>query len=44
MDSLDVLARSVNPERLSNNPVALEEETLRALYARILAGQPPRSC
>ena len=44
MDALDVLARSVNPERLSNNPVALEEETLRALYARILAGQPPRSC
>lgn len=44
MDALDVLARSVNPERLSNNPVALEEETLRALCARILAGQPPRSC
>ena len=41
MDALDVLARSVNPERLSNNPAALEEETLRALYARILAGQPP---
>ena len=44
MDALAVLARSVNPERLSNNPAALEEETLRALYARILAGQPPRSC
>ena len=33
---LDMLARSVNPERLKNNPVALTGNTLYAMYERIL--------
>ena len=33
---LDVLAGSVNPVRLKNNPVRLDAETLRALYEEIL--------
>lgn len=35
---LDLLAASVNPERLGNNPVLLSEETLRQLYARCVNG------
>lgn len=33
---LDVLTRSVNPERLRNNPVKLDEETIYSIYDRIL--------
>ena len=33
---LDILTRSVNPERLRNNPVALDEETIRFIYNKIL--------
>ncbi len=33
---LDILAKSVNPERLRNNPVALEEETIHEIYNRIV--------
>ncbi len=33
---LSLLAASVNPERLKNSPVALGQETLRAMYERIL--------
>ena len=35
-EELDVLAGSVNPVRLKNNPVCLNAETLRALYEKIL--------
>ena len=33
---LEILTTSVNPIRLKNNPVALDEETIRALYESIL--------
>ena len=33
---LDILCRSVNPVRLKNNPVSLDEETIRNIYKRIL--------
>ncbi len=33
---LETLAGSVNPTRLKNNPVALDTQTLRGLYERIL--------
>lgn len=33
---LDVLAGSVNPARLKNNPVALSEEVMRKMYERIV--------
>lgn len=33
---LETLTRSVNPVRLKNNPVALDEETIRNLYKKIL--------
>lgn len=33
---LEVLTQSVNPERLRNNPVPLEEETLRYIYSKLL--------
>lgn len=33
---LELLKRSVNPDRLKNNPVLLTEETLEALYRQIL--------
>lgn len=33
---LDILTRSVNPERLRNNPVKLDEEMIHAIYDRIL--------
>ena len=35
-DDLDLLARSVNPERLGNFPVALGPEELRDAYASIV--------
>lgn len=35
-EELDVLTRSVNPERLRNNPVALDEEVIRFIYNKIL--------
>ena len=35
-EELEVLAGSVNPVRLKNNPVRLDAETLRALYVEIL--------
>lgn len=35
-EELDVLAGSVNPVRLKNNPVRLDAETLRTLYMKIL--------
>lgn len=34
-DDLEVLAKSVNPVRLKNNPVALDEKTLKELYIKI---------
>ena len=34
-EELDILAQSVNPVRLKNNPVYLSEEVLRNLYADI---------
>lgn len=33
---LDILTKSVNPERLKNNPVTLIEETIRFIYNKIL--------
>lgn len=33
---LEILSKSVNPERLRNNPVGLEEETIRGIYNRIV--------
>lgn len=39
MDDVDVLAASVNPTRLGNNPVKLSEEVLKDLYKKILANQ-----
>ena len=35
IEELELLAGSVNPERLGNNPVRLENAVLRSLYARI---------
>ncbi len=35
-EDLNILTRSVNPVRLKNNPVLLDEEALRAMYERIL--------
>jgi alcohol dehydrogenase class IV len=35
-EELDILTRSVNPERLRNNPVELDEKTIYAIYDRIL--------
>lgn len=37
-EDLHVLARSVNPVRLKNNPVALDEAAFRKLYLDILEG------
>lgn len=34
-DELDILAKSVNPVRLKNNPVYLSEDVLRNLYSEI---------
>ena len=33
---LDMLANSVNPQRLENNPVRLDRDTIRSLYKEIL--------
>lgn len=33
---IDILTHSVNPIRLKNNPVALDEETIRNIYEKIL--------
>lgn len=35
-EELDILTRSVNPERLRNNPVKLDEETIHAIYDHLL--------
>lgn len=35
-EDLDILVESVNPQRLSNNPVELDKETIRHMYERIL--------
>lgn len=35
-EDLDILVKSVNPERLKNNPVKLDEETIRFIYNKIL--------
>lgn len=35
-EELDILTQSVNPERLRNNPVKLDEKTIYAIYDRIL--------
>jgi alcohol dehydrogenase class IV len=35
-EELDVLTQSVNPERLRNNPVKLDEDIIRFIYNRIL--------
>lgn len=36
MDDLDVLTASVNPTRLKNNPMMLDETVLRELYEKII--------
>ncbi|MBO4853855.1 MAG: phosphonoacetaldehyde reductase [Oscillospiraceae bacterium] len=36
---LDILAGSVNPERMKNNPVLLSTQVCRAIYGRILKGE-----
>jgi hypothetical protein len=33
---VDILSHSVNPIRLKNNPVRLDEETIRCLYLGII--------
>lgn len=33
---LEILSKSVNPERLRNNPVELEESTIRQIYEKIV--------
>ena len=33
---LDILSHSVNPVRLKNNPIALDEDAIRSIYERIL--------
>lgn len=33
---LDILTHSVNPVRLKNNPIALDEDAIRSIYERIL--------
>lgn len=35
-EDLDVLVESVNPQRLGNNPVELDKETIRQMYERII--------
>ena len=35
-EELDILSKSVNPIRLKNNPVTLDELTIRALYKEII--------
>ena len=35
-EELTVLSRSVNPVRLKNNPVAIDEQTARMLYEHIV--------
>ena len=34
--SIDILTQSVNPIRLKNNPVCLNEDTIRDLYLQIV--------
>lgn len=36
-NELEVLSKSVNPVRLKNNPVTLDEETLKRLYIKIFS-------
>ncbi len=33
---IDILSATVNPIRLKNNPVALDEETIKSIYNKIL--------
>ena len=33
---IELLAASVNPERLANNPIPLERETIKEIYKSIL--------
>lgn len=35
-EDLDILVKSVNPQRLGNNPVTLEEDIIRQMYERII--------
>jgi alcohol dehydrogenase class IV len=35
-DDLNILVASVNPQRLKNNPVELDKETIRQMYERII--------
>lgn len=35
-EDLDILSKSVNPERLKNNPVGLDDEVIRMIYSRII--------
>ena len=37
IEELELLKKSVNPDRLKNNPVLLTEEVLEALYRQILS-------
>ena len=34
---LDILSKSVNPVRLKNNPIQIDEKTAKVLYNSILA-------
>lgn len=36
LEDLEILSQSVNPVRLKNNPVSLDEEALKGLYKKIL--------
>jgi alcohol dehydrogenase class IV len=35
-EDLDVLVDSVNPQRLENNPIDLDKDTIRQMYERII--------
>ena len=35
-EDLNILSKSVNPVRLKNNPVGIDEETAYSLYSKIL--------
>ena len=36
-EELDVLVHSVNPIRLKNNPVELDEQTIMSIYEEVLS-------
>ena len=38
-DQYEILKNSVNPDRLKNHPIALDVDTINALYHKILNGE-----